>query len=831
MGGFIEKVLCTKKGDYMKRFFSVIAVFVAVLWLVGCGDKENGVTGDIDLTGTITISPTTAFTGEELTANYSGSEKVNYQWNKDGTAIGGKTVQTYTPTEAGSYTVTISLTGYRSKTSGAVVVSVGDPELTGDITITPNTDVLVNTELTATYSGSETVSYQWEKDGNAIDGETDQTYTPSEAGSYTVTVSLTGYRSKTSTAVEVAVTIQRTLTYNGNGNTGGEVPTDNDSPYQNGATAIVLGNTRSLAKTGESFTGWNTAADGSGIPYIARDTFIISENTILYAQWTTVTRTVIYNGNGNTGGEVPTDSNSPYQSGATVTVLGNTGNLVKTDTIFSSFAGWNTAANGSGTSYTAGDTFTMSNTNITLYAHWVWENPTATPSPTATLLPVNTWVEGSIAEETEQWYTITATAIKHYIHLNFTGTRYAFVQLFNNLGIAVGSDQMLNASNSYAEVSSLSRELEIGKSYYVRVRQAGDGSAYKGVYRIAFTETNESPNMITLPYSSIVSLTVNTWADGEINSANRDQWYSFSANATSQYVHILKGTLYAFVLQVYGSNGGTVGESYQSFPSGTVGYVALAPLEYELENNETYYIRVIYIYYTGTFKIAFNGSTNLPPTPAVTLVADTWADGTTIDGGKWYTLTANANTQYIHFNFTAATGANVNLFDSNRNMLGTHNTAPIYLPYFSRELSSGSVYYLYVTSGTYDGAFQIAFNTTETPPAITLPSDNVTELTANAWTSGSIAYNGKQWFKFTANESPQYVHISGISTGLTLRLYDSSGNGIGNPLSIMNNTSNPFLVQTVTSGQVYYVKVEGRGYTENNYRISFNGSRTPPALE
>ena len=63
------------------------------------------------------------------------------------------------------------------------------------------------------------------------------------------------------------------------------------------------------------------------------------------------TNTVTYDGNGNTGGTVPVDASSPYLQGATVTVLGNTGTLVKTGY---TFAGWNTAANGSGTSYTAG---------------------------------------------------------------------------------------------------------------------------------------------------------------------------------------------------------------------------------------------------------------------------------------------------------------------------------------------------------------------------------------------------------------------------------------------------------------------------------------------
>ena len=78
------------------------------------------------------------------------------------------------------------------------------------------------------------------------------------------------------------------------------------------------------------------------------------------------TYTVTYNANGATSGSVPTDSNSPYASGATVTVLGNTGNLAKTGY---NFNGWNTQANSNGTSYAQGATFTI-NANTTLYAQW-----------------------------------------------------------------------------------------------------------------------------------------------------------------------------------------------------------------------------------------------------------------------------------------------------------------------------------------------------------------------------------------------------------------------------------------------------------------------------
>ena len=78
------------------------------------------------------------------------------------------------------------------------------------------------------------------------------------------------------------------------------------------------------------------------------------------------TFSVTYDGNGNTGGEVPTDSNEYDDENNTVTVLGNTGNLVKAGYVWS---GWNTQSNGEGTTYQANATFTIS-ANTTLYAKW-----------------------------------------------------------------------------------------------------------------------------------------------------------------------------------------------------------------------------------------------------------------------------------------------------------------------------------------------------------------------------------------------------------------------------------------------------------------------------
>ena len=78
-----------------------------------------------------------------------------------------------------------------------------------------------------------------------------------------------------------------------------------------------------------------------------------------------VTYSVTYLGNGNTSGSVPVDATA-YSSGATVTVLGNTGSLAKTHCTFD---GWNTESDGTGTDYAPDATFNIT-ANTSLYAKW-----------------------------------------------------------------------------------------------------------------------------------------------------------------------------------------------------------------------------------------------------------------------------------------------------------------------------------------------------------------------------------------------------------------------------------------------------------------------------
>ncbi|MEI6603703.1 MAG: InlB B-repeat-containing protein [Verrucomicrobiota bacterium] len=189
-----------------------------------------------------------------------------------------------------------------------------------------------------------------------------------------------------------------TVTYDGNGSDGGSVPLDSGA-YLNGATVTVLANSGGLTRTGYVFSGWNTLASGLGSSYAASGsaTFTIgTANVTLYARWiSAATYSVTYNGNGSDGGSVPTDSNN-YLNGATVSVLANTGTLTRTNSVF---VGWNTATNGSGTSYaaTGSATFSIGSANVTLYAQWTvtatWANTGATNGNWNT---ADNWVSGIV---------------------------------------------------------------------------------------------------------------------------------------------------------------------------------------------------------------------------------------------------------------------------------------------------------------------------------------------------------------------------------------------------------------------------------------------------
>ena len=141
-----------------------------------------------------------------------------------------------------------------------------------------------------------------------------------------------------------------TVTFDGNGGSGSMAP-------QSAVVPTPLA-TNTFTRTGFTFAGWNTAANGSGTAYADGASYPFSVSATLYAQWKGAETYVLFDANGGAGRMNP-------QFAAAPTALKPN---AFTRTGFT-FAGWNTAANGSGTSYADGAVYPFS-AITSLYAQW-----------------------------------------------------------------------------------------------------------------------------------------------------------------------------------------------------------------------------------------------------------------------------------------------------------------------------------------------------------------------------------------------------------------------------------------------------------------------------
>jgi uncharacterized repeat protein (TIGR02543 family) len=149
-----------------------------------------------------------------------------------------------------------------------------------------------------------------------------------------------------------------TLTYNAQGGSGAP-----GNQTGNAASNVTVSSTVPT-RTGYTFTGWDTVANGSGTDYAGGATYTLpnSGTDTLYAQWQINTVTLTYNAQGGSGAPGNQTGNAASNVTVSSTVPTRTGHT---------FAGWDTAANGSGTDYAGGATYTLPNSGTaTLYARW-----------------------------------------------------------------------------------------------------------------------------------------------------------------------------------------------------------------------------------------------------------------------------------------------------------------------------------------------------------------------------------------------------------------------------------------------------------------------------
>ncbi|SDP70611.1 Listeria/Bacterioides repeat-containing protein [Eubacterium maltosivorans] len=295
------------------------------------------------------------------------SSSANYQWQLNGKDIEGATSQTLEAKDIGAYTLNItdgsSVSSYRQIIFSAVYTlsfdSNGGRGVMSDqiknygeaLSLNPNEF----TKAGYTFNGwkdlkSGTVypdKTTLNEDLTVIDGEVVKLYAQWRANNYTIK-------------------------YDGNTADGGGTP-EQTMTYDTAAHLTANGYT----KTGYSFTGWNIQQDGGGTIYIDGQNVINltateGEEVSLYAQWCANSYTVKFDGNTADGGDTAAQS-MIYDTAANLTANGYT----KTGY---TFIGWNSQADGKGTSYIDGQnvinlTATEGETVI-LYAQWRANNYT-----------------------------------------------------------------------------------------------------------------------------------------------------------------------------------------------------------------------------------------------------------------------------------------------------------------------------------------------------------------------------------------------------------------------------------------------------------------------
>lgn len=291
------------------------------------------------------------FAGWNTNANGSGTSYANQASVRNLTSENGKTVVFYaqwTPHHYG-----IHFDGNKGTGSTDVTLNAADMS-----------NVAYNTELTITQTASRN-GYLFKGWNTKADGS---------GTAYAVGAKATGLTELDNVTVTLYAQwtpITYTVKYDKNNATSGTVA---DSTHTFDVSKNL--NANAYTRTGYTFKGWNTKADGSGDSFTdsqsVKNLTITDKDTItLYAQWTANTYTVSFNKNSGSGSTVPALTNSTeltlkYDESKTLTASASRTGY--------QFVGWNTKADGTGTTYTTGSTIknltSVAGGKVTLYAKW-----------------------------------------------------------------------------------------------------------------------------------------------------------------------------------------------------------------------------------------------------------------------------------------------------------------------------------------------------------------------------------------------------------------------------------------------------------------------------
>ena len=260
----------------------------------------------------------------------------------------GETAKIYTYTylnqygqDITGYTKTISLSDDAYEPSTFTITAIAG---TGISSVSPSSQTIQSGSSSSAITATVMSGYTWNK---WSDGTTSNPYP-----SFTVTAT------KSLTAYATANTY--TVTFNANGGT--TSTTSKTVTYNQ-----TYGTLPTPTRTGYIFNGWFTAVSG-GTQKTSSTTYTTVGNQTLYAQWTPITYTINFNGNGADSGSM----SSLTCSYGTEYIL--TTNKFTRNTYM--FMGWATTSNGNIEyldSAKIKNLTSTNNTTINLYAVWIQE--------------------------------------------------------------------------------------------------------------------------------------------------------------------------------------------------------------------------------------------------------------------------------------------------------------------------------------------------------------------------------------------------------------------------------------------------------------------------
>lgn len=280
------------------------------------------------------------------------------EWSKDyvwGSREDGISPVAYSPSGKGSRTisdVSINVNGTLN-VNGSVYTTAGG----ADIYSSGSTGQFVQSVV----PGTETKTYQCTQSGSGWSTKVtpiEIPVTPAKLhntdGSYTETAASKAGDTYVYTNGKWAIKGNEiAITFDPNGGTGSMEAMSVNPGVNNMLTA------NTFTRENYTFTGWNTAADGTGTAYADKATVNFSENTTLYAQWTQ-DPVITFDANGGDG-TMGAQTVKPSEATA---LTANSFTRADYD-----FTGWNTAADGTGKAY-ADKAEITTDTDITLYAQW-----------------------------------------------------------------------------------------------------------------------------------------------------------------------------------------------------------------------------------------------------------------------------------------------------------------------------------------------------------------------------------------------------------------------------------------------------------------------------